>query len=139
MYLSSPMSVDPFMGARALSRDSTLGACTRAALDKSSATIPFFLSGSFCYRFCLPARGFVGIGCCWMSMDLVGCLRCLRCRRSCRPCRCRRSRMHRITLFSACRSDPVPSPIASGLSLLPRPWCFSYGKQRLWVCGHRSW
>ena len=30
------------MGARALSRDSTLGACTRAALDKSSAENPFF-------------------------------------------------------------------------------------------------
>ena len=30
------------MGARALSRDSTLGACTRVALDKSSAENPFF-------------------------------------------------------------------------------------------------
>lgn len=46
--LSAPplIKVDPFMGAGALSRDSTLGACTRAALDKSSAEKPFFWSGS---------------------------------------------------------------------------------------------
>ena len=59
MYESSSMSVDPFMGARALSRDSTLGACTRAALDKSPAERPFSLSGSRVLPLLPPGEGFV--------------------------------------------------------------------------------
>ena len=61
------------MGARALSRDSTLGACTRAALDKSSAENPFFqvvaLATAFAFR-----RGdslaLDAAGCQWNMMDV---------------------------------------------------------------------
>ena len=52
------MSVDPFMGARALSRDSTLGACTRAALDRALRKTLFPRDGSPCAAaLCLPGEG----------------------------------------------------------------------------------
>ena len=61
------------MGARALSRDSTLGACTRAALDKSSAENPFprvvaFATASASRRGNSLALDVVG--CQWILLDV---------------------------------------------------------------------